>query len=191
MVINGLGGPPSWTDTVVAVSTFGLAVLALASAIYARLLWLEARKQFAELKRSTDTDVTLRILERCDELRLTEAEAYVRQIHRDGTLLSFAIYVDWLQSLPSAERARAMARVNDVFTLYEQIGMVVRKVPSCQDVVIEHLALRAPEMLRFLRALLDESRKNAPLNSCEFERLALACDAFATRSGANNASTDV
>lgn len=184
----------TWTDALTAVSTALLALLAGVSAFYAWQLWQtasqqlidasrSASEQLAEMRRATNSDIQLRVLERCDEFGLRQAELRIGALYGAGPLKTYDGFALWMKGQTAEKRSEVMTNINQVISSYEQIGLVVRRVPSVSDVVVEHLSLRAPQMWNCLKALIDHTREQSPLVSVDFENLAIACSEFAERSG--------
>jgi hypothetical protein len=168
-------------ESITAGATVALAALALASAIYARLLWLEARKQFEELKRSTDMDVVLRMLARCDDPDVIQAEQGIKELNRAGALASRAQLEAWAAGQPVETRNNAARFISTILTTFEHVGVVARNVPSAAAVLIDYLSLRAPELYDDLASIIDEDRQRTPLAHSDFKALSDSCREFAVR----------
>jgi hypothetical protein len=172
-------------DVVTASATVALALLALASAIYARRLWIEATKQFAEMERSTDLDIALRLLARCDDPEIVDAEGHLGDLQRAGVFASRDSLSTWLRNTNSDLKAQTQKETAKIFTLYEHVGIVVRKVPATTEILVDYLCLRVPALWDSLSVIVELDRNMAPVCHGEFEQLAKACREFAERSGAN------
>jgi hypothetical protein len=166
---------PSWTDAVAAVSTLALAALALASAVYARRLWVESQKQFAELRRSTDTDIALRMLDRCDESALTDAEQILTEFFTRWPSPSWEAFDRALSALADADRVKVWQSAMLVLTEYEHIGLVARHFPAAGDILVDYLCLRATQSFDALRPVVAHHRERGPAAHNDFERFAGLC----------------
>jgi hypothetical protein len=184
---------PPWApapDYITPWATVALAILALVSAIYARRLWIEATKQFAESKRSTDLDIALRMLDTCDAPGLVEAERIVGALHREGTLTSLESFRTWFKSASEDQKSKAKEAISSVLTVYEHLGIVVRKAPAISDILVDYLCLRVPILFDSLRVIVQADRGIGPTAHCEFEGFAEACRAFAKQTRASRHSMD-
>ena len=173
--------PPA--ETITAWATVALAIFAFVSALYAKRHWIEARNQFQEIKRSTDMDVALRMLARCDDPDVISAERGVNELYRAGALKSRADLETWAASQAPVAKENAARFISTISTTFEHVGAVARNVPSASTVLIEYLCLRVPELYDNLSALIDEDRKRAPLAHSDFKALADSCREFAKRTG--------
>jgi hypothetical protein len=166
---------PVWTDVVAALSTFVLAALALASAIYARRLWLESQKQFAELRRSTDTDIALRMLERCDAPALTDAEQILTEFFTRWPSPDWATFDRSLNGLAEADRLKVWQSAMLVLTEYEHIGLVARHVPAAGDMLADYLSIRAVQSFDDLKPVIARHKDREPASHNEFEHFVAKC----------------
>lgn len=172
---------PLWTDVVAALSTLALAVLALASAVYARRLWIESQRQFTELRRATDTDIALRLLDRCDAPHLTEAEQILNEFFTRWPSPNWTAFDNAMKALADADRSKVWQSAMLVLTEYEHIGLVARHVPAAGDILVDYLYLRATQSFDELRPIILRHREREPASYNEFERFAARCRDFAAR----------
>ena len=171
---------PSWTDITTALATVVLAIFAIVSALFAARLWIEARKQFDENRRSTDMDIALRMLALSDDSEVREGEAAVMALYKEGKLANLDVFLAWRNNLESESRLKLFHHVSAVTTTYEHIGIIVRHTPAIKDIVLDYLCGRAPALFRVLKPLIEEDRtKGSAEISIEFERLANDCTEYA------------
>jgi len=162
-------------EVVTAGATVALAILAFASAVYAKRLWLEARAQFSELKRSTDMDIALRMLQRCDQRDLIIAEQLIEESGLSGQPVGGLAVLRWLKEMPDVERERLEKATNVVLHAYEHIGIVVRTSPAVEKILADYLCLRAPVMFDCLKPIISIDRLRSKIVHAEFEEFVAVC----------------
>lgn len=171
----GISPPDSivWWTLSLGISAF---VAAAAAAVFAYLSWRQAQ-------RATDSDISLRLLERCDTKELRDGESVVAWLNMHGHLASYKAFFDWLNANPRGADEAASA-VRKVSAHYEFVGQVVRLTnrPQVTKQIVNYLMLACPAAFDKLKSLIaDQRAKGSPSSLEEFEWLSTACSAAASR----------